>query len=86
MPQYVEFMKSLLSEKKTLRADEIVVLTEEYSALIQSKLPKKMPNPGSFQIRCTIGNINFDKALCDLSADINLMPLSVMKKLRIQEA
>ncbi|XP_072066842.1 uncharacterized protein [Arachis hypogaea] len=69
--------------EKTLKGDETVVLTEECSALIQSNLPKKMPDPGIFQISCTIGNINFDKALCDLGTGINLMPLSVMKKLRI---
>ncbi|KAL4357601.1 hypothetical protein AHAS_Ahas09G0203000 [Arachis hypogaea] len=45
-----------------------------------------MPDPGSFQISCTIGSTTFEKALCDLGASINLMPLSVMKKLQIQEA
>ncbi|XP_057723911.1 uncharacterized protein LOC130939863 [Arachis stenosperma] len=79
-------MKSLLSEKKALKGDETVVLTKEGSALIQRKLPKKMPDLGSFLIPCTIGNITFEKALCDLSSSINLMPLSVMKKLGIQEA
>ncbi|XP_016185853.1 uncharacterized protein LOC107627534 [Arachis ipaensis] len=82
-PPYVVLMKGLLFEKKALKEDEIVVLTKEYSTLIQSKLPRKMPDPGSFQIPCTIGNITFDKALCDLSSSINLMPLSVMKKLQI---
>ncbi|XP_016172582.1 uncharacterized protein LOC107614973 [Arachis ipaensis] len=86
MPPYAAFMKDLLSEKKALKGDETVVLTKEYSALIQSKLPNKMPDPGSFQIPCTIGNITFDKVLCDLGSSINLMSLSVMQKLQIQEA
>ncbi|XP_020966727.1 uncharacterized protein LOC110266421 [Arachis ipaensis] len=86
MPPYVALMKNLLSEKKALKGDKIVVLTKECSALIQSKLSKKMPDPESFWILCTIGNITFDKALCDLGSSINMMLLSVMKKLKIQEA
>ncbi|XP_057746789.1 uncharacterized protein LOC130966048 [Arachis stenosperma] len=86
MPPYMALMKSLLSEKKNLKGDKTVVLTKECSALIQRKLPKKMPDPKSCLIPCIIGNITFKKALCDLGSSINLMPLSVMKKLRIQEA
>ncbi|XP_016173388.1 uncharacterized protein LOC107615883 [Arachis ipaensis] len=80
------FMKSILFEKKTLKRDETVVLTKECNELIQRKLPKKMPDPGSFLIPYIIGNVMFEKALCDLGSSINLMPLSVMKKLGIQEA
>ncbi|XP_057734093.1 uncharacterized protein LOC130949365 [Arachis stenosperma] len=86
MPSYMAYLKSVLSEKKALKGDETVVLTKECSALVQKKLPQKMPDPGSFLIPCTIGTITFEKALCDLGSSINLMPLSVMKKLGIQEA
>ncbi|XP_020992615.1 uncharacterized protein LOC110278721 [Arachis duranensis] len=86
MPPYVAFMKGLLFEKKALKGDETVVLSKECSVLIQSKLPKKMPDPGSFQIPCTIMNITFVKALYDLGSSINLMPLLVMRKLQVQEA
>ncbi|KAL4286891.1 hypothetical protein AHAS_Ahas19G0131500 [Arachis hypogaea] len=85
MPLYVKFMKDLLSKKKTLKGYEIVVLTKECSAIIQSNLPRKIPDPGSFQISCTIGSTTFEKALCDLGVSINLIPLSVMKKLKIKE-
>ncbi|QHO29550.1 Retrotransposon gag protein [Arachis hypogaea] len=44
-----------------------------------------MPDPGSFVIPCTIGDVTIQRALCDLGASINLMPLSVMKKLQIEE-
>ncbi|KAL4374043.1 hypothetical protein AHAS_Ahas05G0142300 [Arachis hypogaea] len=86
MPIYVKFMKELLSKKKRLKGDETVVLTKECSAVIQNNLPRKMSDPGSFQIPCTIGSTTFEKALYDLGASINLMPLSEMKKLQIQEA
>ncbi|KAA3477438.1 Retrovirus-related Pol polyprotein from transposon opus [Gossypium australe] len=38
-------------------------------------------NPGSFTIPIEIGSIHFKKALCDLGASINLMPLSIYEKL-----
>ena len=60
-------------------------LTEECSAILQKKLPQKVKDPGSFTIPCTIGKSSFDKALCDLGASINLMPLSVFKKLGLGE-
>ena len=45
----------------------------------------KMQDPGSFTIPCTIGNFEFKKALCDSRDSINLMPLSVVKKLSLGE-
>ncbi|XP_057760218.1 uncharacterized protein LOC130980570 [Arachis stenosperma] len=48
-------------------------------------LPQKMPDPGSFLNPCTIGTITFEKALCNLGSNINLIPLFVMRKLGIQE-
>ncbi|XP_022897613.1 uncharacterized protein LOC111411302 [Olea europaea var. sylvestris] len=45
----------------------------------------KRKDLGSFTIPCTIGSSSFEKALCDLRASINLMPLSVFKKLGLGE-
>ena len=36
-----------------------------------------------FIIPCTIGLLHFAKTLCDLEASINLMPLSIYKKLAL---
>ncbi|XP_016199970.1 uncharacterized protein LOC107640976 [Arachis ipaensis] len=77
--------KPQFDETTALKEDERVILIKECSTLIQKKLPLKMPYPRSFLIPCTIGTITFEKTLCDLGSSINLMPLSVMKKLRIQE-
>ncbi|KAL6313386.1 hypothetical protein AAG906_001098 [Vitis piasezkii] len=38
-----------------------------------------------FTISCTIGDFDFDKFLCDLGASVNLMPLSIFRKLEIGE-
>ncbi|XP_063942853.1 uncharacterized protein LOC135150473 [Daucus carota subsp. sativus] len=85
MPSYAKFMKGILSRKLKLEDLEIVALTEECSAVLQQKLPSKLKDPGSFTIPCTIGPLSFDKCLCDLGASINLMPLSVFKKLGLPE-
>ena len=60
-------------------------LSANYSAIIQKNLPQKMQNLRSFTILCTIGNFEFGKALCDSSAIINLMTLSVEKRLSLGE-
>ena len=65
---------------------ETVNLTEECSAILQRKLPQKLKDPGSFTIPCTIRNAIFERALCDLGASINLMPLSICKRLGLGEA
>ncbi|KAI3456996.1 hypothetical protein Pfo_013659 [Paulownia fortunei] len=55
-------------------------------AILQKKLPPNLKDPGSFMIPCTIGNLFIDKTLCDLGASINLMSLSVFRKLGHGEA
>ena len=86
MPSYVKFMKDILSQKRRLADFETVNLTEECSAILQRKLPQKLKDPGSFTIPCTIGNAIFERALCDLGASINLMPLSIFKLSGLGEA
>ncbi|CAJ2636922.1 unnamed protein product [Trifolium pratense] len=81
MPMYAKFMKELLTKKRKPKEDETVLLTEECSAILQRKLPQKKKDPGSFTIPCSIGNLHVGRALCDLGASINLMPLSMMKKI-----
>ncbi|XP_038884893.1 uncharacterized protein LOC120075511 [Benincasa hispida] len=59
---------------------------QECNALVSNKLPKKQKNPGSFTVSCSIGGLDVGHALCDLGVSINLMPLSIFKKLGIGEA
>ena len=44
-----------------------------------------MKDPGSFTISYTIGNFESKKALCNLGSNINLMPLSVIKRFSLGE-
>ncbi|KAJ9536802.1 hypothetical protein OSB04_un000026 [Centaurea solstitialis] len=85
MPNYAKFLKDILSKKKKLNEYETVALTEGCSALITNKIPPKMKDPGSFTIPCSIGGKTIGKALCDLGASINLMPLSIFNTLGIGE-
>ena len=85
MPSYVKFMKKILASKKKLEEYGTIALTEECSAILQKKLPPKLQDPGSFAIPFSIGNRVYGKALCDLGASINLMPLSMFKRLKLGE-
>ncbi|XP_075077350.1 uncharacterized protein LOC142164078 [Nicotiana tabacum] len=49
-------------------------------------MAQKVSDPGSFTILCTIGSYAVAKALCDLGASINLMPLAIYTKLGIGRA
>ncbi|GKU88967.1 hypothetical protein SLEP1_g3172 [Rubroshorea leprosula] len=60
-------------------------LDKQFSKFLENKLPPKLKDPGSFSIPCIIGNVNFDKVLCDLGASINLMPFHVFRKLGLGE-
>ena len=60
-------------------------LTVTCNAVIQRSLLNKMQDPSNFTIPCTIGNYEMGKALCDFRASINLMPLSIVKRLSLGE-
>ena len=85
MPLYAKFLKEILSKKRRIAEEGVVNLTATCSAVIQKNLPEKMKDPGSFTIPCIIGGVEFQKALCDSGASINLMPLFVAKKLSLGE-
>ena len=44
-----------------------------------------MKDPGSFTIPCTIGDYECGRALCNSGTSINLMPLSMVKRLSLGE-
>ena len=85
MPNYAKFLKNILSKKRKFAKEGVVNLTATCSAVIQRSLPEKMQDLGSFTILCTIGNFEFKKALCDSGASINLMLLSMLKRLSLGE-
>nr|GEU85770.1 reverse transcriptase domain-containing protein [Tanacetum cinerariifolium] len=77
-----KMLKALLSNKEKLLELANTPITKNCSAVILKKLPEKLRDPGKFLIPC---GFNGCKALADLGASINLMPLSVWKKLGLPE-
>ncbi|XP_050889277.1 uncharacterized protein LOC127094492 [Lathyrus oleraceus] len=83
MPTYAKFMKDIISKKRTIETNPII-LTETCSAILQGmKVPVKKKDRGFVTIPCTIGDRSFKKALIDLGASVSLMPLSIYKRLGI---
>ncbi|GJT03784.1 hypothetical protein Tco_0838246 [Tanacetum coccineum] len=76
--------ESLLSNKEKLIELANTPLNENCSAVILKKLPEKLGDLGKFLIPCGFSELKC-KALADLGASINLMPLSVWKKLGLPE-
>ncbi|XP_017984334.1 PREDICTED: uncharacterized protein LOC108663627 [Theobroma cacao] len=85
MPSYVKFLKDNLSKKRKLEDFQTVVFTKKCSVIFQNKLPLKLKEPGSFSIPYTIGSFKFSKALCDLGVSVSIMPMSIAKKLGLNE-
>ncbi|GJY50033.1 reverse transcriptase domain-containing protein [Tanacetum coccineum] len=84
IPKYQKMLKALFSNKEKLLELENTTLNENCSEVILKKLPEKLRDPGKFLILCGFSELKC-KALADLGASINLMPLSVWKKLGLPE-
>ena len=85
VPTYAKFLKDLCTVKKGLGIEKKAFLTEQVSAIIQSKTPVKYKDPRSPTISVNIGGTCIDKALLDLGASVNLLPYSVYKQLGLGE-
>ncbi|GKC13780.1 reverse transcriptase domain-containing protein [Tanacetum coccineum] len=79
MPIFAPTIKSLLMNKEKLLELAKIPLNENYSAMLLKKLPEKLGDPDKFLIPC-----NFP-GMADLGASINLMPLSIWKKLSLPD-
>ena len=85
VPTYAKFLKDLCTVKRGLGIEKKAFLTEQVSAIIQSKTPVKYKDPGSPTISVNIGGTCIDKALLDLGASVNLLPYSVYKQFSLGE-
>ena len=81
VPTYAKYLRDILNNKTPLTTTEVIKLTEECSAAILNTSPIKKKDPGCPTIDCSIRNQNFENALCDLGASINVMPKKVFDKL-----
>ncbi|GJR72237.1 reverse transcriptase domain-containing protein [Tanacetum coccineum] len=85
MPKFASTLKALIGNKEKLSEMARTPLNEHCSAVILNKLPEKLGDPGKFLIPCDFPRMDECLALADLGASINLMPLSVWKKLSLPE-
>nr|GEX67442.1 reverse transcriptase domain-containing protein [Tanacetum cinerariifolium] len=82
IPKYHKVLKALLSNKEKHQELANTPLNENCSAVILKKLLEKHRDPGKFLIPCGFNELKC-KALANLGASINLMPLYVWKKLDV---
>ena len=85
VPAYAKFLKDLCTIKKGLGIEKKAFLTDQVSAIIQSKTPVKFKDPGSPTISVNIRGTCIDKSLLDLGASVNLLSYSVYKQLGLGE-
>ncbi|GKC13814.1 reverse transcriptase domain-containing protein, partial [Tanacetum coccineum] len=85
MPRFSPTIKSLLMNKEKLLELAKIPLNENCSAMLLKKLPEKLGDPGKFLIPCNFPGMDVCHALADLGASINLMPLSIWKKLSLPD-
>ncbi|GJW58639.1 reverse transcriptase domain-containing protein [Tanacetum coccineum] len=85
MPKFASTFKSLLSNEEKLFKLSSTPLNENCSEVLLKKLPEKLGDPGKFLIPCDFPKLDECLALADLGASINLIPLSVWKKLSLPD-
>ena len=81
MPLYTKFLKDLLTKKGKYINNKSIIVEGNCNAIIQRILPPKFKDPGSVTIPCSIGVVSVGKTLIDLGASINLMPLSMCRRI-----
>ena len=77
-----KFLKDIVNHKGKVKEYGLVSLIEESKAML-TKTPPKLKDPGCFTIPCRIGDIAFNKALCDIGISVSLTSFSVYKKIDI---
>ncbi|GJZ50460.1 reverse transcriptase domain-containing protein [Tanacetum coccineum] len=85
MPRFAPTIKSLIKNKEKLLELAKIPLNENCSAMLLKKLPEKLRDPDKFLIPCNFPGMDVCHALADLGVSINLIPLSIWKKLSLPE-
>nr|GEU78069.1 reverse transcriptase domain-containing protein [Tanacetum cinerariifolium] len=82
-PKFISTLKALIINKEKLSEMARTPLNEHCSAVLLKKLPEKLGDPSKFLIPCDFPRMDECLELADLDASINLMPLSVWKRLSL---
>ncbi|XP_042009003.1 uncharacterized protein LOC121757541 [Salvia splendens] len=80
LPIFNKFIKEFITGKTEPSGK--IIFGETVSAVIQKRrMPYNRTDPGMFILPISTGNIKVEHAMCDLGASINVLPLSLYKKL-----
>ncbi|GJY87871.1 reverse transcriptase domain-containing protein, partial [Tanacetum coccineum] len=85
MPRFAPTIKNLLMNKEKLFELAKIPLNENCLAMLLKKLPKNHGDPSKFLIPCDFSGMDVCHALTDLGVSINILPLSIWKKLSLPE-
>nr|GEW19192.1 reverse transcriptase domain-containing protein [Tanacetum cinerariifolium] len=85
MPKFASTNKSLLTNKDKLFELAKIPLNKNCSAMLLKNLLENLGDPCKFRIPCDFPRMDVCHAMADLGVSINLMPLSIWKKLSLPE-
>ena len=85
VPAYAKFLKDMCTKKRKTNVPKKMFLATDISEILSGPIPVKYKDPRCPIISCTIGQTEISRALLDLGASINLLPLSVYWQLRLGE-
>nr|AAK62779.1 retroelement pol polyprotein, putative [Arabidopsis thaliana] len=79
-PTIRRYVKTMVTKNLTKECS-VTMISEQGIDIIQERIPKKLPDPGTSVLSVTI-NLDFlPRALCDLGSSVNLMHRSVAMRL-----
>ncbi|XP_027166479.1 uncharacterized protein LOC113766519 [Coffea eugenioides] len=81
--KYAKFLEGLSTNRNKLSNDDKIRVGKNVSVVLQWKLSQKFKDPDMFTIPCIIGNKKKERAMLDLGASINVMPLLIFKVLNL---
>nr|GEZ02597.1 DNA-directed DNA polymerase [Tanacetum cinerariifolium] len=85
LPYPSRLVKEKIREKDDILVAKFIEIFRDlhFELIVLKKLPEKLGDPGRFLIPCDFFEFDNCLALPDLGASINLMPLSIWKKLKL---
>ena len=85
VPAYTKFLKDMYTKKRKTNMLKKVFLATNISKILSGPIPVKYKDPGCPTISYTIGQIEISRALLNLRASINLLPVSAYQQLGLGE-
>ena len=82
-PTYLKFLRELFPKKGNPGDISVAPLGKACSTILQNSSPSKLQDPGNFSIPYCIGDMQIERALCNLGASVSLIPLSPCQKLKL---